>query len=300
MKRILRLLTLLMALMLPVVHALAFEPLPYEMAAAPYEPHQDCYLPDNGGYHDDSLDIRVETFRRNDTTVMAVYVTIADASQLRTGTCAPNKPMSQSTQTADRIAKRYNAVLAINGDYFTYENSKKGVIVRNGEWLRTNYAWERQTLIIDANGDFSIIPTTEEAFAAFEGEIVHAFWFGPGLVVDGERISDQAIEDLKMNLGKGKKTQRIVLAQMGPLSYLILTCEGPENPGSVGFTIAEMADLCLEMGCINAYNLDGGSSSSVALNYQKINALSSHKNRPVADIIYFCTLVPPEEEGGAT
>lgn len=292
-----RMLCLILALaLLPVAGALAFEPLPYEMAPAPYEPHEECFLPDNGGYHDDSLDIRVEVFRRGETNVMAVYVTVADASQLRTGSAAPNKPLSMSPVTVDRIARRYNAVLAINGDYYTYENSKKGVIVRNGEWLRENYAWERDTLIIDANGDFTIIPTTEEAFQAFEGEIIHAFWFGPGLVVNGERISDEKIEELKMNVGKGKKTQRMVLAQLEPLSYLILTCEGPENEKNAGFTLAEMADLCLEMGCVNAYNLDGGSSSTVALNYEKINALSSHKNRPVCDVVYFCTLVPGETE----
>ena len=44
------------------------------------------------------------------------------------------------------------------------------------------------------------------------------------------------------------------------------------------------------MGCINAYNLDGGSSCTVALNGKKINATSSGKVRYVSDIIYFGTL----------
>ena len=296
MKRGLCLVMLLVMLLVPGAQALAYDPIPFEIAPAPYAPHQEGFLPDNAGYHDDSLDIRIETFRHNNTNVMAIYVTLTDPTQFRTGPAAYNKPLSQAPTTVDNIAKRYYAVLAINGDYYTYENSKRGVIVRDGVWLRENYAWERDTLIVDANGDFTIIPTTEEAFQAFEGEIVHAFWFGPGLVVNGERISDEAIEALKMNLGKGKKTQRMVIGQLGPLSYLILTCEGPENEKNAGFTIEEMADLCLEMGCVNAYNLDGGSSSSVALNYKKINALSSHKNRPIADVIYFCTLVPHEEE----
>ena len=51
------------------------------------------------------------------------------------------------------------------------------------------------------------------------------------------------------------------------------------------------------MGCLNAYNLDGGSSSTVALNGKKINALSTGKIRPVGDCIYFATLIGegPEE-----
>lgn len=62
-----------------------YEPLTVEDAAAPYAPHQEDYLPDNGGYHDDSLDITVETFYREDTLVWAVHVKLTDASQFRTG-----------------------------------------------------------------------------------------------------------------------------------------------------------------------------------------------------------------------
>ena len=291
MKRLLCLVLLTVMLLVPGAQALAFEPIPYEMAPAPYAPIAEGFLPDNAGYHDDSLDIRVETFRRNDTTVMAVYVTIADPSQLRTGSAAPNRPMSSITTSVDRMAKHYNAVLAINGDWFTYDGVKRGVIVRNKERLRTVYAPERETLIIDERGDLTIIPTTQEAFEAFEGEIVHSFWFGPGLVVNGERISEEAVEALHMDINKNGKTQRIALGQLGPLSYLILACEGPENKDSEGFTLMDMAEMCKEMGCVNAYNLDGGSSSSVALNDQKINALSTGKNRYVGDCVYFCTLV---------
>ena len=42
-------------------------------------------------------------------------------------------------------------------------------------------------------------------------------------------------------------------------------------------------------GCQSAYNLDGGSSSTVVLNNQKINALSTGKTRQISDIIYFAS-----------
>ena len=291
MKRGLRLIAamLLCLLLTPCAGASGFDAIPYDMAPAPYAPHADSFLPDNAGYHDDSLDIRIETFRQYDTTIMAVYVTLTDASQIRTGTASPNQPVAQKANMVDRMAKYYNAVLAINGDYFSFH--RQGVVVRNGVTLRSQYNINRDTLIIDANGDFTIItPTTEEAYLAFEGEVIHAFCFGPGLVVNGEQLT--SVDDIVLDLGKNRETQRIAIGQLGPLSYLILATEGPENAGSTGLTLLEMAELCKEMGCVNAYNLDGGSSSTVALNYQKINALSSHKNRPVGDIIYFCTLVP--------
>ncbi len=284
-----RALALLFALLMLTSSALAedFTPIPWDAEVMPYAPHEECYLPDNTGYHDDSLDIRIETFRRDDTTVMAVYVTVADASQIRTGIAGNWK--TKKTAPVSKTLAKYGGVLGINGDYYTYHS--QGIVVRNTERIRFNPIAGRETLIIDDKGDFTIIrPTTKEAFESFEGTVVHAFCFGPGLVVDGEAITD--LSKVTMDNGKGKKTQRIAIGQTGPLSYLILTCEGPENPGSVGFDLLQMAALCKELGCINAYNLDGGSSSTVAMRGEKINAVSSNKVRSVSDIIFFATLVP--------
>lgn len=88
----------------------------------------------------------------------------------------------------------------------------------------------------------------------------------------------------------------MVIGQIGKLEYLILTNEGPEStaPKSVGFDLVQMANLCVQFGLDNAYNLDGGSSSTIALNNQKINSPSSHKNRMVGDCIWFATLVKEE------
>lgn len=267
---------------------MAFDPLPWEATEASCLPKAENYLPDNAGYHDDSLDVRIETFRRHDTTVMAVYVKIAHPSQLRTTTAAPKYP-SKKTMPVSKMVERVGGVLGINGDYFSYHSD--GIVVRNGVAFRERPNKGRDTLIIDENGDFTILhPTSKENYGAFDKKIIHAFCFGPGLVIDGQPLTD--LKTVMLDCGKGKKTQRIALGQTGPLEYLILTCEGPENAGSVGMDLLQMAQLCLEMGMINAYNLDGGSSSTVVLNNEKINALSSGKIRSVSDAIWFATLVP--------
>ena len=86
----------------------------------------------------------------------------------------------------------------------------------------------------------------------------------------------------------------MVLAQLGPLSYLCVATEGPENTGSVGLTLDEIAAFMDGLDCQIAYNLDGGSSSTMVLNNEKINALSTGKIRSIGDIVYFATLVPNE------
>lgn len=263
-----------------------FTPVPWDVKTMPQGPHKSGYLPDNGGYHDDSIDVRIETFRRDDTTVMVAYVTIADPTQLRTATAAAKYP-SKATAPVTAMLKKANGVIGINGDYFAYHG--QGIVVRNTRQLRNKPNKGRDTLIIDQNGDFTIIQgTTKEKFEAFEGEVIQAFCFGPGLVVDGVPLTD--LDTVTMDCGKSRKTQRIVIGQTGPLQYVLMTCEGPENEGSVGFDLLQMAQLCKELGCINAYNLDGGSSCTIALNGKKINATSSRKVRYVSDIIYFATL----------
>ena len=70
-------------------------------------------------------------------------------------------------------------MLTINGDYFNYHN--QGIVVRNGEQLRFRPTKNRDTLIIDDKGDFTILPSTTAAdYEAFEGNVIHAFCFGPG------------------------------------------------------------------------------------------------------------------------
>lgn len=259
-------------------------PLDYQ-AEAPYAPHADGFFPDGTGYRDDSLSIRIQEFRAYDTTCLAVWVQVASPTQLR---AALNKPYpSKATARASAIAKRVKAVMAVNGDYFVYHN--QGFVVRNGEVLREKYNEDYDTLIIDDKGDLTIITgTTEEKIKAFDGTIVQALSFGPGLVVDGVMTTEFP---LKSNVPQ-KETQRIAIAQMEPLSYLIVTTEGPENKGSTGLTLPEFAQLLYDLGAQNAYNLDGGSSSSLILKDKKINSLSTGKIRAVGDILYFVSACP--------
>lgn len=276
-----------------------FEPIPWDLDASPNEPIASCYLPDNAGYHDDSLDIRIETFLRDTpdgngkmrtNRIWVARIEIKDVSQLRTASANVKRPNSQSDDYVARMAKRASAVLAINGDYFAYHT--EGIVWRNGVQIRRdNPTPYHDVLYIDGYGDFHIVKGDHaKNFKGFDGEILHAFCFGPGLVVDGQRISEQELKDLKQNVGKENLTQRIAFCQTGPLQYMVVATEGPEQVGSVGMTLREMADLCVELGAQQAYNLDGGASTSIVLNYEKINA--TNKARKVGDCIWFATLVP--------
>ena len=315
MKHFIRLITLLLALTLALPCALAEEskyaPIAdwltnNQPAPAPYAPNPDCYLPDNGGYVDDSISITVETTYWNDdivqmdgpangvTRVLVIRVKLSDVTQFRTGLAA--KYPSKLTARVEQMAKQNNAILAINGDFFNYHDS--GISYRNGRKMRFNPNQLRELLIIDVNGDFSYLrPTSQKAWDEFEaagGQALHTFWFGPNLInEDGTPMTQFTNNE---NNGPWLKAQRVAIGQTGELEYMIVCCEGPESTDykDQGFTLAQMAKLCHTLGMTNAYNLDGGSSTTVILNGQKINSLSNPKRREVGDCIYFATLVPNE------
>lgn len=271
-----------------------FAIIPWDVSVSPFTPDPDAYLPDQAGYHDDSIDIRIDKFRAYDTTVMRVKVKLTDVSQFRTSMAA--KYGSKKTRHVSDMTKRANAVMGINGDYFAYHS--QGIVFRNGVCYRMKPSKGRDTLVMDEMGNLHILPTTTkeewDAYIQDGGTVIHSWTFGPGLVIDGVPLTD--LDTVRLDCGKAKKTQRIAIGQIGPLEYMILATEGPENIGSVGVDLLEMTQLCLDNGMENAYNLDGGSSSTVSLKHDKINSVSSHKIRLVGDCIWFATLIPGEAD----
>ena len=95
-------------------------------------------------------------------------------------------------------------------------------------------------LIIDKNGDFDYIPnvTKENYLEYYEknaDNMYQVFCFGPALVIGGK----SAIDETYVNniIGSGKDAQRSAIAQIGPLEYLLITAEGPEDEDHNGMTL---------------------------------------------------------------
>lgn len=246
-------------------------------------PLESGYGADGMSYRDDTISVTVEETRAYDTTLLIARVKVSDPSQVRTAMAG--RYGSDRQIPGAKLAKRVQAVFAVNGDYFNFTNS--GYVVRQGTLYRDHPAAGSDILLIDDKGDFYIVrDATSEKLAAFEGTVVNSFSFGPALV-DGGQVLEPAFVD---NVAYDKPAQRMVVAQDGPLSYVCVAAEGPENPGSVGLTLPQMAEFMGTLGVQTAYNLDGGSSSTMVLGDRKINALSTGKVRAICDILYFATL----------
>ena len=290
-----RMLTLFLALMLLVPCGAPAEevypPLPLG-GPAPYTAVEGALAEDGMSYDDGTLSVRIETAVADEVTVYYVYVTIQDPSQLRTVTAG--KPRSKTTAPVYAMAAQHNAVLAFNGDYFNYRDT--GVVYRSGERLRFNVRAGMDMCIVDENADLTIIDSpTKTKIEKFQAEhtIIEAFSFGPALIKDGERLQFKYAE--KNSCGYPTPDERLILCQLedvnGLNQYLFIACDDP------GLSVRRMTDLAQEKGALQAYNLDGGHSTSIYLCGTRINKIP--KDRAVGDIIYFATLVPTQtvEEG---
>jgi exopolysaccharide biosynthesis protein len=256
-------------------------------------PVESALSADGLSYDDGSISVRIEEAEAHDTKIYWVSVKISDPCQLGTALAGPKG--TDKTLNPMAMAKRANAVLALNGDFFSGHGS--GVVYRGGQLLRDVPAYTRDELMIDEKGDLTILavpPSTgqgriREGIAAYQADhqIREAFCFGPGLIADGEVQKFNYTE--KTSCGYPTRAQRMIFCQTGPLEYLFLATEGPEQ-NEPGLTVPECVELLTERGgVLQAYNLDGGNSTAIVLCGEKINARDS-KPRDIADMIVFTSL----------
>ncbi len=273
--------------------------------AAPYTAVPGALSEDGMSYDDGSLSVRIETDMVDGVKVYYVYVSIRDGSQLRTATAG--NPRSKLTVPVHAMAADNNAVLAFNGDYYNYHD--QGVVYRSGERIRYNIRAGRDLLVADNFGDLHIVVAphnnnniprekTKAELEELEATVglKEVFTFGPALIKDGERLSFDYTK--KNSCGYPTPDERLVICQLESTdeqkNYLFIVCDGINAAEDTGLSVIRMTDLAQEKGALQAYNLDGGTSTAIYLCSKRINEMP--KDRSVGDIIYFATLVPTADE----
>lgn len=287
------------------------EALPMDNYTFGSAPQQENYISADE-YQDSSMSVKLYTDTFADTTYSYAHVKISHPSQLRTAPAGlietPKATFRSSTTSRGRlVARAVNAVVAINGDYHT-KSDKCQVVLRMSQQVRNNADGSMDLLVIDKEGNLSALQGyNKDDYAAFyeanKENLYQVFCFGPLLCQDGASVIAPDYENRA--LGAQNSTQRSAICQIGPLEYLLVTCEGPQSKGSKGMTLPEFAALCEmlgkkhneESGCFIAFNLDGGNSSTLVfkgLNNKKQFAYIKYNcpdiERFLSDIIYFATL----------
>jgi len=268
--------------------------LPVDMSAGS-RPNPDAFT--ENSYEDESIQVSVETLEEDGVIWHVGRIRIASPTQLRTGV-AGEKLTSKKTRTVSSMAEMYNAVIALSGDDYQNDPQKTSYEYRMGEEIRNKTNKLKDILIIDEKGDFHLYIKSEGMNASnrkvtsidgFNGTVINAFTFGPALVKDGQLLT----LDTGYGYNPNGKEPRAAIGQTGELSYLFIIAEGRGE--SEGVTQQQLAEKMYELGCVQAYNLDGGNSAEMVFNGQIYKGMPGGSERPLNDIIYFATAAPEQQ-----
>lgn len=236
-------------------------------------------------YKDENIEIDITYDRKYNSNIYIADIKISDINFLKSA-FAKDMFGKNVIESTSKIAQNNNAIFAINGDYYGFRDY--GFVLRNGIKYRDS---ARKTgkdacFVIYSNGDTNIINERntnleEEIKMACEqeNEILQIYTFGPGLILNYEIITtSKEEEDLVLN-------PRTAIGMIEPLHYIMVCVDG-RTEENAGVTIAQLSEYMYELGCKNAYNLDGGSSSTMYFNGKIVNKPSSGQERWVSDIVY--------------
>lgn len=168
-----------------------------------------------------------------------------------------------------KMAQEIKSVLWITGDNLVYQDrDRKGILIRDGIVFQESNFYD----------SFWIDPKTKEMKIVHRGEInaqdlfqsgvENCFSFaraafGPTVIENGEIT--QAC------LGSTSENPRTLLGMIEPGHFVAVVVDGRQPGYSVGMRGAECAELMHSLGCVTAYNLDGGISATMVFMGNKIN-----------------------------
>lgn len=208
--------------------------------------------------------------------VADIYIT--DINCFRTA-AAYNGFTVYSAEEPNKLDKKYDAIVMINGDYCNVQ--RQGLLVRNGYlYFSDPTPADICVLYYDGVMETHVAGTydTDEILARSPYQI----WrFGPALLDENGRAREE-FEDTRVLQAFHPRTG---LGYYEPGHYCFVVVEGRYND-TAGMDMKLFAKLFESLGCTAAYNMDGGASSVMTFNDRAITRQSSQ--RGLGDIIYIC------------
>lgn len=254
-----------------------------EDAQAPDETVQEqtVAVSNESSYKDGNVSITLTEYEQYSTTIYVADIELSSTLYLKTA-FANDTFGKNVTAATSAIAEVNNAILAINGDY--YGAQEKGYVIRNGIVYRSS-AKGAQVLCIYADGTMKVVNDRDyTADELVENGVWQAFSFGPGLVENGSVSVDENDE-----VGRAKASNPRTAIGLIDANHFVFVVSDGRTDESEGLSLYELATFMQGLGVKEAYNLDGGGSSTMYFNGEVINNPTSNgkiKEREVSDIVY--------------
>lgn len=229
---------------------------------------------------DTTDDDGIELIEINGGSYNGYLMKIKDPSRVMVGTCGS---FGGYGLHVDAIVNRYGAIAGVNGGGFEDENGMGnggtpiGLVISNGELLAGELNKSYDIAGFDSNNVLVVGSMTGQQ--ALDRGIRDCCCYGPTLIVNG-------VATTVYGTGSGINP-RTAIGQCADGTVLLLVIDGRQI-NSIGATFADVIDVMLEYGAVNAYNLDGGSSTALYYNGEYVNStapLTGSRLIPTAIIV---------------
>lgn len=174
------------------------------------------------------------------------------------------------------LGEENSSILTIAGDFCQLHS--KGIVVRNGVVYRTR---ANSDDILALYYDGTMATYTAEQFNmddAVANGVYQAWAFGPILLENGHAMTGYTGDLSNIH-------PRCAIGYYEPGHYCFVVVDGRKNGGSVGMTLDQLSQLFEDLGCAEAYNMDGGASAVLVFNNEIIN-VPDDGGRRTSDIIF--------------
>lgn len=160
----------------------------------------------------------------------------------------------------------------------------------SADWIFTFAApWTDNTYTYPApSGDPTVYPSATFPAGGSKYEAQTGIGGGPVLVKDGQYVNSHEAElyDAASGIGPTINNPRTAIGSTSDNKLILFVCEGRNmTPDTPGFTLEETARIMMDLGCVEAINLDGGGSTCMLVNGQETILPSDGQQRGVVTAI---------------
>jgi len=226
-------------------------------------------------FQSDALRIAINRIQNNGITYFIADVWLIDTKDFLSA-FAKNEYGLGIHQMPIDIAKANNAIFAVTGDYYGARTT--GVVIRNGQLYRNTEL--QDVCVLYANGEMKTYSNDEfDIQTAVDDKAYQAWSFGPTLLDNGQAKStfDSTVQ---------RKNPRCAIGYYEPGHYCLVVVDGRQEGYSSGMSLEELSQLFFDLGCKEAYNLDGGATAAMIFQ-GKVISQPCDGGRQSSDIIYF-------------
>jgi hypothetical protein len=232
-----------------------------------------------GFYQTDFQIITIYSFRLYESDIFVADIVLRNPKLISSALAFNIFGGTNYVQTVSEMANEHDAVFAMNADYANHYS--EGIVIKNGEILRSSQSYRELITLFDDGTVQSFKESEIEANTLLELGAWQTWSFGPVLIKEG--VSVASVNDgLQRSFVDNPRSG---FGWVSEYHYRFVTVDGRTDQ-SKGVDIEEFAQIFQYLEAQQAYNLDGGGSSTMYFKGEIINNPSNGYERLVGDCVY--------------